>query len=815
MVLWQTYMSIFRDLSFAFRQLKKSPGFAVVTVITLALGIGASTAIFSVVNPILFRPLSYPGANRVVRVWESHQAGTPTYVCFGTFYGLRERTRSFEALAVLKPWQPAMIGSGEPARLEGQQVTPDFFRVLGIRPLMGRDFQPSDSQYNGPQVVILSNGAWRTRFAADPEIIGRKITLDDKPYTVIGVLPAFENVLAPGAELWSPLQYNPALPSDGREWGHHLQMIGRLRPGVSQWQAKAESAAILQELGSIYAKGYDSSGGPPSELLVYRLQEDVTRDVRPALLAIAGGAGLVLLIVCVNVTNLLLARGAQRRPEFALRIALGSGGARVLQQLLTETLLLALAGGVLATVLDRAAVRILLALSPSDLPRLDAIRLDGAVFAFAFGITTLVALIVGIVPALQASRCDPQSGLQQTSRTTTGRQQLARRALVVSEVAVALVLLVSAGLLLRSVQWLFATPTGFNPSQLLTMQVQDYGQYRDDAVRARFYERALDAVRQVPGVVDAAFTSQLPLSGDSETFGAEFKAYPNQLSAAAFRYAVSPSYFKTMGIPLLRGRLLNENDRAGAPVAVLLSESFAESMFSGRDPIGQQLRAGPDAGRADRPWNVVVGVVGDVKQQSLALKNGDAFYTTTTQWAWVDNVQSLVVRTQGDPTRLIPAIRHAVWSVDKQQPITRIATMDKLVSESDAQRHFALVLLETFALAGLLLAAIGMYGVLSGSVSERTREIGVRVALGASPNQVLVMVFRQGMTLTMVGLTIGLAGALAARRALASLLFGVSDHDLLTYIGVATVLVAVAAIACWIPARRAARVDPASALRAE
>ena len=804
-----------RDLRFAFRQLKKSPSFALVAVITLALGIGASAAIFSVVNPVLLRSLPYPNANRVMRLWEGRRTGTPIYVSFGTFYGLRERAKSFEALAAFKAWQPAMIGSGEPARLEGQQVTPDYFRVLGVRPMLGRDFEAADDQYHGAKVVMLGNDVWRARFAANPDIVGRKITLDAQPYTVIGVLPAMENVLAPGAELWSPLQYNSALPADGREWGHHLEMIGRLRPGVSREQAEAEGAAILRELGSVYAKGYNSSGGPPSQLLVFGLQEDVARDVRPALLAIAGGVGLVLLIACVNVTNLLLARGTQRRSEFAVRMALGSGGARVLRQLLTESLLLAFAGGVLAMVLARVAVHMIIALSPADLPRLHAVRLDGEVFAFAFAMTTLVALIVGMVPALQASRSDPQKGLQQTSRTATAKQQITRRALVIAEVAVALVLLVSAGLLLRSVQRLFARPTGFDSSHLLTLQVQNYGAHPDDAGLARFYDQALEVVRQVPGVIDAAFTSQLPLSGDSETYGVEFQAYPNQLSNAAFRYAVTPSYFKTMGIPLLRGRLLNENDRPGAPVAVVLSDSFAKRMFPGRDPIGQQLRAGPDSGRADRPWSVVVGVVGDVKQQSLALNDDDAFYTTSTQWAWVDNVQSLIVRTQGYPTLLIPAMRSAIWSVDRQQPIVRIATMDKLVAQSESQRHFALVLFETFALVGLLLAAIGMYGVLSGSVNERTREIGVRVALGASPRQIVALVFRQGMTLTIAGLAIGLAGALAAGRALAPLLFGISGSDPVTCAWVAAVLIAVAAVACWIPARRAAQVDPAITLRAE
>jgi predicted permease len=811
-----TDAAMFRDLHFAFRQLKKSPGFALVAVTTLALGIGASTAIFSAVNPILFRPLSYPDSDRVMRVWENDRTGAPAYVCFGTYHGMLARQGSFEALAAMKPWQPAMIGSGEPARLEGQQVTPDFFRVLGIQPMMGRDFQPSDDQFRGPQVVILSSGLWHARFAADPEIIGRKITLDEKPYTVIGVMPAsFENVLAPAAELWSPLQYNPALPTDGREWGHHLQMIGRLRPGIDRYQAQAESTAILQQLGQLYAKGYNGSGGPPSGLLVYGLQEDVARDVRPALLAIMGGIGLVLLIVCVNVTNLLLARGAQRRAEFALRLSLGARRARLLQQLLIESMLLAFAGGVLAIGFARIAIRVLVTLSPPDLPRLSAIWLDGEVFGFAFAITTLVALAVGAVPALQAAHSDPHSGLQLATRTTTAKQQLTRRALVVCEVAISFVLLVSAGLLLRTVQQLFATPPGFNSSQLLTMQVQDHAQNRDDAARARFYELALQAVQQVPGVMDAAFTSQLPLSGDIETFGAEFQAYPNQLSPAAFRYAVSPSYFQTMSIPLLRGRLLTENDRAGAPVAVVLSESFAKRMFPGQDPIGQQMRAGPDAARAGRPWDVVVGLVGDVKQQSLALKDGDAFYTTTSQWAWVDGAQSLVVRTQGDPARLIPALRSAIWSVDKDQPIVRIATMDELVARSEAQRHFALVLFEAFALIGLLLAATGIYGILAGSVTERTREIGVRAALGASPKDILAMVFRQGMRLTFVGLAIGFVGALAAARALASLLFGVSGHDLLTYLGVAAVLVAVAAVACWIPSRRAAQVDPAITLRAE
>jgi len=812
------------DIRYTLRQCRREPGFAVTVAIVLALGIGASAAIFSVVNPILFRPLPYPGADRITMVWESRRGEKPMAVAFATFYGMRERTRSFQSLAAQRSWQPAMIGSGEPERLEGQLVSADYFQVLGVLPALGRTFQAADDQFHGPNNVIMSSALWRRRFAGDPQIIGRKITLDDNPYTVIGVMPAwFENVLAPAAELWAPLQYNPALPLDGREWGHHLQMIGRLRPGLSTQAAQSESTVVLNALAQQYAKGYDNSGGASQEIRVNRMQDDLTRDVKPALFAIVGGVMLVLLIACVNVTNLLLARGAQRRAEFAMRAALGAGRARLLQQLLTESLLLAMAGGVLGIAVANAGVRVLIALSPPDLPRLGAIQLDGAVFSFAFAITTVVGLVVGLVPALHAARSDPHSGLQQSSRTTTGKQQLMRRALVISEMAIALVLLVSAGLLLRSVQRLFAAPTGFNSSHLLSMQVQDYSrrpvaeaaQPEFDAARARFYERALQAVREIPGVQDAAFTSQLPLSGDFEGNSMYFESLPGEKGIGAYRYEVTPGYFATMRIPLLRGRLLTEDDKAGAPGAVLISDSLARRLFPNRDAVGERVKMGPDMGRSDRSWHIVVGVVGNVKQASLALEDPDAFYTTPTQWEWVDNVQSLAVRTNGDPTLLIPAVRSAIWSVDKDQPIVRVATMDKLVAQSEAQRHFALVLFEAFALVGLLLAAIGIYGVLSGSVTERTREIGVRAALGATRGDILALVLRQGMKLAALGVVIGLAGALAASRALTTLLFGISEHDPTTYAGVTAALLAVAAIACWIPARRAAQVDPAITLRAE
>ena len=811
------FESVLRDLRYAARQLRHNPGFTATATLVLAIGIGATTAIFSAVNPILFKALPYPEAGRVAMIWEMRDKGAPMAVTFGSFHGLTERQRSFESLAVMKPWQPSMAGDGQPERFEGQRVSSDYFRVLGILPALGRGFETADDQYRGPKVVVLSDRLCRHRFGGDGSIVGRQIKLDDNLFTVIGVMPAsFENVLAPTAEIWAPLQYNPALPLDSREWGHHLRMIGRLRDGVSLEQAKSELDVILHALGQIYAKGYDGSGGVPDGFIVNAMQSDVTHGVKPALLAVLGAVMLVLVIACVNVTSLLLARGAQRRGEFAVRVALGASRGRLMRQLLLESLLLTALGGALGMLVAGGGVRALVALSPAGLPRVEAIRLDGVAFLFGLGIAMVIGLAVGMVPALQASRRDPQSELQQGSRRMAGGHQVTLRVLVVSEVALALVLLASAGLLLRSLQRLFAIDPGFDGSHMLTMQVQEYGQrYDKDEVRDRFFTQALEAVRRVPGVTEAAFTSQLPLSGDFESYGVEFESKPNEIAAAALRYAVSPAYFETMGIPLRRGRLLDERDTAGAPLAVVISESLAKRKFAGQDPIGKRVRVGPSIGHADQPWNTIVGVVGDVKQTSLALGDSDAFYTTRTQWAWVDTVQSLVVRTRGDAAALAPAIRSAVWSVDKDQPMVRVATMEKLLADSEAERRFALILFAAFALVALVLAATGIYGVLAGSVAERTREIGVRAALGASRTDILTLVIRQGMALAVIGIAIGLVGAAAASQAVGSLLYGVSRLDPVTYVGVIALLGGVALGACGIPAWRAAKVDPASTLRAE
>ena len=802
----------FADLRYAMRQLRGSPGFTVVVVLTLALGIGATTAIFSAVNPILFEPLPYPHAARLAMISDFGPAGLPQDVTFGTFLELVDRSRSFEVMAVVKPWQPTMIADLEPERLTGQRVSAGYFRALGVPPMLGRDFQPSDDRLDGPRVAILSHALWTRRLGADAAVVGREVTLDDRSFLVIGVMPpGFENVLAASAEVWAPLQYSTSLTPDGREWGHHLKMIGRLQPNAGLDQGRRELDAIARNPRPEFPRVPWAS--LQQGLVVSSLQHELTRAVRPALLAMLGAVLLVLGIACVNVTNLLLARGVRRRGEFAMRAALGAGRARLTRQVLTESVLLAAIGGALGMLVAEAGVRALVALSPPGLPRVGAIRLDGTVFAFGLAVTTVIGVLVGAIPAGHASRGDLQTALQQGSRRSAGGHQLTRGALVVAEVALALVLLVSAGLLLRSIGRLFAVDAGFDASRLLTMQVQGSGRRFDtDAARYRFFSQALDEVRRLPGVTAAALTSQLPLSGDMDGYGVHLET-EHELNdvSSALRYAVTPSYLETMRIPLRRGRVLDARDVAGAPRAALINETLAKRLFRDRDPIGQRVRFGPDEG----PPYTIVGITGNVKQTSLAMQNEDAIYVTMPQWHWVDNVMSLVIRAQADAAALAPAVRQAIWSVDKNQAIVRVATMDSLLARSEADRRFALILFEAFGLVALVLAATGIYGVLSGSVSERTREIGVRAALGASRADILTLVARQGLALTGLGMLVGLTGAFVASEAIVTLLFGVSRLDPVTYGGVAAVLLTVAILASAIPAWRAARVDPAITLRAE
>jgi len=815
---------LLHDLQYARRQMAKSPGFSVVAVLTLALGIGASTAIFSAVNPILLKPLPYPHAGRIMMIWNTYH-GVRAEVAFGTYREITQRNHSFEALAVFEPWQPTLTGNTQPERLTGQSVSASYFQVLGIAPVLGRDFLPSEDVFNGPKVAIVSDAFWRRHWNGNPKVLAAQIKLDGDNYTIIGVMPrSFENVLLPSAEIWTPLQYDTrqiATNFNSWVWGNHLHMAGRLKPGINRNQAVEELQQIARTPWGEFPRPRWAS--LRDGFIVDSLQEDIAHNVKSALFAVLGAVLLVLAIAGVNVINLLLARSAQRRGEFAMRAALGASRLRIIRQLVTESLLLALLGGAVGMAVALAGVRVLVALSPPGLPRLDAISVDQAAFAFAFGVTTLIGVLTGLFPALHVWREKRHLRLEETSQRTVSSSFTSRRALVTVEVALALVLLICAGLLLRSMRRLLAVDPGFRTSHLLTLQVQTWGHQFDevpsapgagDSLRRRFFEQALEAVRRVPGVQQAAFTSLLPLSDDPPVvalYGAQFESEDPQTGHNVFRYAVSPEYCQTMGIPLRSGRLLDEHDTASSPHVALISESLAKRQFPGQDPIGKRLHVGP----RDKPWYTVVGVVGNIKQTSLAVDQPDAVYIPEQQTWFADDTLSFVIRSRGDAASLIPAVQSAIWSVDKNQPIVRVVTMDALLAVSEAERRFVLILFAVFATIALTLASIGVYGILSGSVTERTREIGVRTALGASRGDIVALVFRQGMMLVAAGVVIGVCGALAASQVLVSLLFGISRIDPVAYVCVVGLMAVVSGIACCAPALRAARVDPAITLRAQ
>jgi len=744
---------LLQDLRYGMRRLGKSPGFTLVAALTLALGIGANAAIFSVINPILIEPLPYPESDRLVMIWGMFEGGR-SQVAFHNFREIAARNHSFERLAIFEPWQPTLAGAKEPERLEGQSVSADYFRVLGISPMLGRDFAVGDDAFHGPKVAMLSYRLWQRRFGGDRRVVGRLVTLDGDAYLVIGVMPReFENVQAAAAEIWSPTQYDPTHVENPEttEWGNHLRLIGRRRAGFSYEQAKVDLASIARTPVEQFPRPRWASFR--SGLVVDSLKEDVTRGVRPALLAVFGAVVLVLLIACVNVTNLLLARGTARRGEFAMRAALGASRGRMVRQMLTESILLSVAGGVLGIMVAGFGVQALVALSPAESPRLGAVQLNGAAFVFAFAVSSLIGIAVG----------------------------------------------------------LNGNP-GFHGANLFPMQVQTTGhQYDDPAATRRFFERALDNVRQLPGVQSAAFTSILPLTDDTEfaEYGTHFEKDKNGYNS--FRYVVTPGYFETMRIALKRGRFLDARDRADAPQAVVISESLANRVFGADDPLGQRVHVGP----MDRPWYTIVGVVGDVKQVSLAGGLPNNVYITGEQSWFADAAQSLVLRAKGRPEVLVATVQKAIWAVDKDQPIVRISSMQRLLETSAAQRHFVLVLFDAFGLVALALAAIGLYGVIAGSVNERTREIGVRMALGAQKTNIFTLIFRQGLTLVISGVAIGVAVAIVGAKAIRALLYGVSAVDAVTYLGVVLLLAAVSIVACWIPARRAVQLDPMTALRHE
>jgi putative ABC transport system permease protein len=801
------------DLRHATRLFWRAPAFTALCVLTLALGIGAATAIFSVVNPVLLRPLPYPHPERIATVWERDANAGRSNVGWQTFRDVADRARTLESAAAIGSWDPTLIaeGSAESERLVGQRVTWQFFDVLGTQPAIGRGLVESDDAAGAPRVVVMSHALWTRRYGGDTSIIGRTISLDGTPHEVRGVMSAsFDNVLEPTVDLWRPLRYNAT-----QEWAcrtcRHLRMIARTRAGVSMETAAHEIDGLMVEIAEQNPGSYPVGGG-----VLVGLQQEVTRSVRPVLLAITGATILILLIVIANVTNLQLARGLRREEEFAIRTALGAGRGRLTQQLLAEGVVLAMLAGVTGVIAAQIALSALLARLPGSLPRLDAVRLDPPTLALAGGFTLLIGVIVGLVPAWRGSGSMPFNALRGSARTTATSRRRARAAFVITEVALAVMLLVGAGLLARTMIKLLQVNAGFDAGNLLTLQVQATGTaYPDNHSLLAHHDRIRQAVAAVPGVTAVGLASQLPLSGMLDQYGihAQDKPLANpELAPSADRYLVTPDFLDAMRIPILRGRSFTaaDDDSAAAPV-VIMSAALATEIWGTESPIGKRLQIGGPS----RAWSEVVGIAGNVRHGRLDDVITRQIYIPERQWSDVNSQMVLVARTRSDPAPLASSVRAAVRSIDPSQPIINLATMDEVISRSTAQRRFALLLFVAFGMVALLLASAGIYGVLAGRVAERTREIGLRSALGATPRDIVRMVMGEGAALTGLGVVLGLGGALLLARFLGALLYGVAPADPATLGGVAVVLSMVALVACLLPAMRALRIDPMAALRAE
>ena len=804
--------TLLQDIRYGGRMLAKSPGFTAIAVITLALGIGANTAIFSVVNAVLLRPLQFSEPGRLMTIWQKAQDDPYSNIGYATFLDWQSQNHSFEHMAVSSQWVP-VLGGQQAERLQGRRVTSEFFSVLRAHPLYGRDFLPEEDRRGTNQVVILSYGLWQRKFGGDPGIVGKSIPVNGLPYTVVGILPAnFERVFFSDnqvAQIWAPLAYDLSLPWACRTC-QHLQAIGRLKSGVTEQQALAEMDTISRNLMREHPTEYSVAG-----VVLIPLQENIVGKTGVALYTLLGAVLLVLLIACANVASLLLSRATQRGREMAVRSALGASRIRLVRQLLTEGILLCLMGGALGLVLGLWGLRLLPLLGSANIPRIDAVSLDLRVLAFTFGLAMLSGILFGLAPAWQSARPDLNEALKEGGRVSTGgpRQRL-RSAFVVSTVALALVLLLAAGLLLRSLGRLLNVDAGFATQNLLTATIDVAGpKYQEDAPVLEFYRQVLERVRAVPGAQDAALVSQLPLGGNLDEYGihVEGKIAPNpENDPSGDRYTISPDYLRTMGIPILRGHAFTEQDRKDSPPVVLVNDTLARRMWPNEDPIGKRLKVGG----VDGPWRTVVGVAGDVLHAGLDSPHTLQVYLPETQW-FVDSSMVLVVRASGLPQNLASAMKQAVAGVDSNAALSKVADMEQVVSASVGQRRFTLLLLSLFAAVALLLAAVGIYGVVSYFVSMRSQEIGIRMALGARPQDVLKLVLRHGLTLVLSGTVLGLLAGTVSARALMSLLFQVRPADPVTLAAVSLLLVLTAVLASYIPARRATKVDPMVALRYE
>ena len=797
-----------QDLRYAARVMVKARGVTIVAVMTLALGIGANTAIFSVINALLLRPLPYPDAERLVIVWQDLRArGGPATEWTGPsqHFDWKAQTDVFSSLTSIRGWSASVAGGGElPESLLGEQVTYDYFDVAGTRPALGRPFTQADDIPNAPRVVILSHGVWTRRFGGDRAAIGQSLRINGESHQIIGVMPAgFTPVRIPTAAMWRPLRLNAANPSRNSAVFH---TFARLRDGVTIDQARARLDLLAKELQRTHPESDTGKGINPVPL-----HEQRVGGMKPSLLMLQGAVGFVLLIACVNIANLLLSRASGRSAEIAVRRALGADRMRIVRQLLTESTLLALCGGALGAILGTWGVSALKAIAPDGTPRIDEVGIDGRVLAFTALLALVTGFVFGLVPAAHAARDRFSGALKQGGRGQMGDGGgRARRALIVAELALALVLLVGGGLLLRTFVALQRVDLGFNPSNVLTgFVLPPPAQYRTPEARLAFYEALRARISALPGVTQAALSSIVPLGGDSDTdFLIEGRPPATRSSDALITWyrVVSANYFSAMEIPLKRGRLFR--DREAEPV-VVINETAGKRFWPGEDPIGRRIRFGDD----QAPWMTIVGIVADV--QARGAQDTSIVETYIPYWHNPEAGINAVLKTAGDPRALAEPLKRAVKEIDPGIAVASIASMEELVAQSIGSPRFYALLVAVFAVLALVLAAVGIYGVMSYAVAQRTPEIGVRLALGAGPRQIFGLVVGESLKLAAIGLAIGLAGSLAVGRALKGMLFGVGSTDLVTFAATAVLLTGVAFLASYLPARRAMRVDPIEALRIE
>jgi putative ABC transport system permease protein len=802
---------ILRDLRYGLRMLFKKKSFSIVVLITLALGIGANTAIFSAVYGVLLRPLPFSEPDRLLVITEKSAAGERMSVAYPNYKDWRDRAQSFKEMASYRPQTFNLTGLERAVRLRGRMVNWNFFQLLDVRPQLGRAFVEQDDQPGAAPTAIISNGIWKERFGGDPAVIGRTLTIDGDQFTLIGVLPpGFQFVRQD--DLYVPLGVYLTPQYGILDRGNHFSLfaLARLKDGVSLEQARSEMETLAAQLAQEYPNTNSGSG-----VMMLLLREAIVDNIRPVLLVLLCAVGFILLIACVNSANLMLSRMTDRQREIAVRLALGANRPQILRQLLIESLLFSILGGVAGLLIGVWMKNGLISLAPQNIPRLDDIKMDNTVLFFTISISVLTGLLFGLLPAFHASRGDLNTVLKQGGRTTGGSsRERSRKVLLTIEVALAFVLLIGAGLMLRTVFQLMRVEPGFNAENLLTMKFILPQKNYDEARRRAFHNESLSRVAALPGVRSATYTLSLPIDGSNwnSVFILGDKPVPPraELPSSAFT-PVSSNYFEVMGIRLLKGRVFTEAENENSTRVTVINETMARRFWPNEDPIGKRLKQGWPEDK--NPWREVIGVVADVKLNGVDSETPLQAYLPMSQEP--SRYLGLIVRTVGDPLLAASMVEQTIYSIDKDLPIFDIRSMDQMLGNAIAQQRLTMVLLAGFAVLALVLAAVGIYGVISYSVTQRTHEIGIRIAMGAQARDVLRLIIGQGMLLTLIGIAAGLITSLAITRLMKSLLFGVSETDPLTYISLSIVLLFVALLACYIPARRAIRIDPMVALRHE